>query len=1178
MQFHQFRLKSHYFLWIFVGLFFFTGSLKAQVNTVEFGKNRLQFKKFKWQYYQTPNFNTYFSQGGQELGKFVLQLAEKELPGIEKFVEYGLQRRANIVVYNTYNDMEQSNIGLNLDWQTTGGITKLVNNKMVVYYNGDHNNLRIQIRQGIARILVENILFGDDLGEFAANQALLDLPQWLTDGYIEYAGENWNTLLDDQLKSAMLSGRYKNFYQFAYERPNLAGHAFWYYLADKYKKENVTYFLYLSRVYRNLNNASLRICKKKFKEVLKDFMTEEEEKYEKDLRGRRNFPKGTVSVTEDINDHKDFFHFSPNPQPKSQTYAAVKYNRGKYTVTLYDNFINEKILLKNGVRSLQEQINPHYPLLAWDPKGTRLACIYWDRGKTRLFVYDVVRRYKPIVQDLPDFQQVQDFKYMLNDHTMIMSAVRNGQSDIYVYDTEKQTYRQITNDIYDDLDATFIAFPGKTGIIYSSNRPSAHASTRDTVLPSNYHYNIFLVDNWNDNEGKQVSQLTYLRYGNARYPMQYNSNHFTFVSDENGIANRYAGFFHTQRAGLDTVYKVGDELLHNPIPADLDSTLKAYNKPQADTSYVVSLSNDSAYIFPITNYQSSLVETKSAGDNGQVTEVRQEGDIKFLYKLKVDEAALAKRNVVARMTDYRKKTVAESQIAGANVLRPVQAPKPDSLRRQPSSDFFQSEFDRSRDTGVNRRPNNSNPFALRPAQAARQEVPMLQKAKLFDYNLKFSVDNFTAGFNNDVLISKYQPFTGSLPINLSGQDAFSGMLKASIFDLFEDIRLTGAIRLPFFGSGSSGSPIVNTNTQATFTPNNSSFFDGSSEYFLRVDYLKHLLDYSLVYYRETQTGNYLDPNLGSSLYPYDAKAYTNLWQGIIKYPFDKVRSLRFSVGYRMDKVIVRPDITGFPPLNVIDSVGLKAGPQNKQNYGLVHMEYVYDNTLLKATDIWNGLRYKVYMDWNTQLNGGAGVGEGRYTYNVGFDARHYLPIYRNFIWAVRAAGDYSWGNKKIVYYLGGTDGWLFPKANNSPQPTDPSYAFQSLAVNLRGYNQNLTNGSADIIINSELRLPIFTTLFNKPINNAFLRNFQLVQFFDLGTAWNGKLSNIKRPEQTYESQDYSGLTVLVKAGGIGPFAGGYGFGVRSTLLGYFLRFDAGWQMNTFFQNKPVLNVSMGVDF
>src|SRR5579871_169095 len=244
MQVYKNKLQQKHFFLILTCLIFLFSQTSAQVSAVEFGKNRLQFKKFKWKYYQTTNFNTYFSEGGQDLGKYVAQLAEKELPGIERFVEYGLQRRANLVIYNTYNDLEQSNIGLNLDWQTTGGITKLVNNKMVLYYTDDHNKLRIQVRQGIARVLVENILFGDDLGEFATNQALLDLPQWLTDGYIEYVAENWNTQLDDQLKSAILGGKYKNFYQFAYDRPNLAGHAFWYYFAEKYKKEKVTYFLY----------------------------------------------------------------------------------------------------------------------------------------------------------------------------------------------------------------------------------------------------------------------------------------------------------------------------------------------------------------------------------------------------------------------------------------------------------------------------------------------------------------------------------------------------------------------------------------------------------------------------------------------------------------------------------------------------------------------------------------------------------------------------------------------------------------------------------------------------------------------------------------------------------------------------------------------------------------------
>src|SRR5438309_12126437 len=106
----------------------------AQVNAVEYGKNRVQYQKFSWKYYQTDNFNTYFNQDGLELGKYVAQVAEQELPQLEEFVEYGLQRRANLVVYKSFDEMQQSNIGIGIDWQITGGVTKLVNNKMVIYF------------------------------------------------------------------------------------------------------------------------------------------------------------------------------------------------------------------------------------------------------------------------------------------------------------------------------------------------------------------------------------------------------------------------------------------------------------------------------------------------------------------------------------------------------------------------------------------------------------------------------------------------------------------------------------------------------------------------------------------------------------------------------------------------------------------------------------------------------------------------------------------------------------------------------------------------------------------------------------------------------------------------------------------------------------------------------------
>ncbi|HET9825735.1 MAG TPA: hypothetical protein VFP87_10380, partial [Chitinophagaceae bacterium] len=72
-----------------------------------------------------------------------------------------------------------------------------------------------------------------------------------------------------------------------------------------------------------------------------------------------------------------------------------------------------------------------------------------------------------------------------------------------------------------------------------------------------------------------------------------------------------------------------------------------------------------------------------------------------------------------------------------------------------------------------------------------------------------------------------------------------------------------------------------------------------------------------------------------------------------------------------------------------------------------------------------------------------------------------------------------------------------------------------------------------------------------------------------------QFDKIERPSVIYGNDP---LSVRIKAGGIGPFVGGYGFGARSTLLGYFLRFDAAWEMNRFFSGKPQLYVALGMDF
>lgn len=1103
---------------LFTLCFLGTGHMvMAQTNTVQFGQSRIQYKQFKWRYLQTANFNTFFNQGGLNLGKFVAQAAEEELPKLEKTMDYALRRRLNIVVYNNFGEMKQSNIGIGLQWQNTGGITKLVGNKMIVYYDGDYNRLRVQIREGISRVIVENMLFGDDVGEFAGNAVLLNLPKWYTDGYIAYAAESWNADLDNELKQLLRTGRYQNFNQLIQDQPTLAGHAFWFYIEQVYGADAPSYLLYISRIDRSLKRASQQVLHKSFKQARNDFMLFNFRRYEADNRGRRQSTRGTV-VTTLSNERAD--HYRIHANPRNRNYAMVEFKHGITRVLLYQGFYKPTVLLKSGVRQLQAEANPDYPLLAWDPKGTRLAMLYEERGGLRLTLYDLVTKTRIEIPVPKEFQAVNSFQYLLDPNTLLLSAVKNGHSDLFTYNMSTFSVNQLTNDVYDDRDPSYVGLVGKSGIIFASNRPSPDASNADTVLPR-ARYNVFLLSNWEKPEGRQITQLTDLKEGNARFPTEYNSSYFTFVGDQNGIANRYAGFFKSQSEGLDTLYYIGADILHNPEKPELDSMLLAYGAQQPDSVKMMVLTKDSTYVFPLTNYADGISESYQAGQKQEISETARRGDFSRTYRLKVDDRTLERRNVNTPLTSYRRYEMhRDSVLKGL----PMYYQQPEDTSKK-TGNFFQSEYGyQAPDTNLVIKQN----MALEHPQNLT-----LKNAKIFPYHLQFASDYLITQLDNSVLVDRYQPFTGGGgPIYL--QQPFNGLIQVGVSDLFEDIKFTGAFRFP-------------------------SNFDGS-EYYFAYENLRHYVDWKAFYYRKTERVGFGNTNE-------EGKLRTNLYQVTATIPIDPVRSVRVSLGYRSDQT--RPladDPSTLPSKTIYD---------NDERYAVSRVEYVYDNTINPAINIWNGLRWKTYLEMFPQLNKTPGYKKG-FTFNAGFDGRYYLPIYKNFIWATRVAGDFSWGTRKVLYYLGGVDNWLAPKYNdNTPINTDANYAYQTLAENLRGYKQNVKNGNNVLLMNTELRLPVFATFIDQPIGSDFIRNFQITSFGDIGTAWNEKLS---LKNDSYLTYGQPPVFVQVKNSNLGPFVGGYGFGARTTIAGYFLRLDAAWPMSGFFAGKPMWYVALGVDF
>jgi len=387
---------------------------------------------------------------------------------------------------------------------------------------------------------------------------------------------------------------------------------------------------------------------------------------------------------------------------------------------------------------------------------------------------------------------------------------------------------------------------------------------------------------------------------------------------------------------------------------------------------------------------------------------------------------------------------------------------------------------------------------------------------------------------------------------LTSNTPLNGLITMGASDLMEDHRINGGFK-------------IGTNFK-------------DNEWFVNYQNLRRKIDWGFTYYRNvigTDVNLIFSPNY-TEVTP--GKLFTNLYQANVSYPFDESKSIKLTTGIRTDNLSILNNIY-LPVTTEIEN--------QRKMYSMTHLEFVYDNSLSRQNNIMNGLRYKGYIDWNRQIHG-LSEGVGPTAFNLGFDARYYYPIYKDFIWAGRAAGDFSWGNQKTIYYLGGVDGWLMFGNNIKPGTTreryfnssnvpssDVNYSFQSLALNMRGYIQNVANGNNAVVINSEFRLPVLSTIFDRTVSNAFLRDFQLTQFIDFGTAWTGSAKNIKRPEVTYSNGP---VVVKIKSKGVGPFAGGYGFGARSTLLGYFVKYDIGWPMTGFFKDRAIMYVSLGLDF
>ncbi len=1026
------------FILAFFSLIFISATAVAQFyqgSQQTFGKNRVQYNDFLWTFYRFRNFDTYFYLGGQDLAAYTGKNADADIEEIEKLFDYKTTGRLQFMIYNKLSDEKQTNIGLEGSQEqdaNIGGVTRIFGNKVLIFFDGDHEHFHQEIRAGVSKVLIEQLMYGGNVKDRLQSSILLNLPQWYVDGLVSYVSTGWTAADDNRMRDGVVSGKVSKFNRMLDNDEIFAGKSMWHYIIETYGRGSVSNLLYMTRINRNIESGFMYVIGSTLSDLSDNWIDYYRKTY-LNADKNRSMPKGDPVIAKP---KKNRIYSHVKLSPDGSTLAFVTNDMGKYRVWLYDlKTKKKKRILKGGYKSIEQKNDLSFPLLAWHPSGRVLAIMKEKKGKVYLDYYNVSDKKKEESKFFY-FEKVLDFAYSDDGQEMVLSGVQKGQSDIYIFNPRSRTSRQITQDLYDDLNPRFVM--GSKFIIFSSNRTNDSLDAdQKNLLPSASNLDIYLYDY--SGNGRVLKRVTNTLIANETQPIAIDSSHFSFLSDQNGIYNRY-------NATIDSVISFIDTTEHyRYIVKTSPQTDYARNVEEHDLNYKktryaqVFYSNDKyrIYVQPNPAYDTTTLNYTPAPTS--------------LY---------AKKNLAANAPPVKKSPLLPLDTAFANnrVIHLEEQPQqPDSGKIDINNYVFQSEFPRKKKKlqekaeADNRAMQDTTVAVIAPV-AAKDTVVEYKLPKQRNYDPAFSADYFIAQLDNQLLSATYQTFTGGAVYFDPG---LTGLFKIGISDLMNDYKITGGFRL----AGDLN----------------------SNEYLLCYENMKRRIDKQISFFRQAR-----EFGIG---YAY-VKVHTHDVKYTMKYPFNDLASLSTTISYRNDRTV----------LKATDIFAAQV-PNYYENWGSVNLVYVFDNTIKRYLNLPVGTRLKVFAEAFRQIDrpntfmSVFGVDIRHYI------KIHRQIIWANRFSASTSLGDlkliYYMGSEDNAIVPNDNFNYLINIDYSQ------NYAFQTLATPMRGFIQNIRNGNTFALFNSEIRVPIFQYLIHKPIRSDFVRNFQIVGFGDFGTAWTG---------------------------------------------------------------------------
>lgn len=460
-----------------------------------FGRNKVRYDNFDFRILETEHFDLYYDEGMETAAQDVGRMAERWYTRLSTILNHEYDERKAIVLYADDADFRQTNIA-NIG-EGTQGVTEGLRQRVVLPMAGTY----AETNHVLGHELVHQFQY--DIAQRSERfGSFVRLPLFVIEGLAEYLSVGredaltamWmrDAVLRDDFPTITDLQRNPRYNEYQYGQP------FWAHIAGTYGDE-AAIRLFRTALEMPLDSAIVTVTgispdslsarwlaglrselvpyaanrevpvQPRTPEELDRIAAEQRERDEARARGERPKPRKFLAYPDSLQRHgarrllaternTGSMNIAPALSPDGTKIAYLS-ERDLFGIDLYlaDAETGEVLqtLARVGTDAHTDALRFIESAGTWSPDGTQFAYVIFAGGDNEITILDVDAGKTNRRISVEGIGAIKDPSWSPDGTQISFTGIKNGISDLYVVDVQTNAVRQLTNDRFADLQATW---------------------------------------------------------------------------------------------------------------------------------------------------------------------------------------------------------------------------------------------------------------------------------------------------------------------------------------------------------------------------------------------------------------------------------------------------------------------------------------------------------------------------------------------------------------------------------------------------------------------------------------------------------------------------------------------------------------------------------------------------